>query len=141
MKAISIRQPWAWLIVHAGKDIENRTWPTRYRGPVLIHAAKGMTRGEWEDAWTFAQGSSASPKALSAGVTRDTIARGGFVGIADLIDCRGPAQANLSRWHIAGCFGFVLANVRPIPFTPYKGALGLFDVPEGIATIPEVTHG
>jgi len=141
MKAISIRQPWAWLIVHAGKDIENRTWATRYRGPVLIHAAKGMTREEWEDAWTFAQGSGASPKALTAGVTRDTIARGGFVGIADLTDCRGPALAHLSRWHIPGCFGFALANVRLLPFTPYKGSLGLFDVPEGIVTIPEPTNG
>jgi len=140
MKAISIRQPWAWLIVHAGKDIENRTWATRYRGPVLIHAAKGMTREEWEDTWTFAQGSGASPKALAAGVTRDTIARGGFVGIADLIDCV-PAACRVSRWHMDGCFGFKLANVRPLPFTPFKGALGLFEVPEGTVTIREAIHG
>ena len=46
-KAISIRQPWAWAIVHAGKDIENRDWSTRYRGPVCIHAAKGMTKDEF----------------------------------------------------------------------------------------------
>ncbi|VTU38484.1 ASCH domain protein [Variovorax sp. PBS-H4] len=140
MKAISIRQPWAWLIVHAGKDIENRTWPTRYRGPVLIHAAKGMTREEWEDAWTFAQGTGASPKAIAAGITRDTIERGGFVGIAELIDCVMPAR-RVSSWHMDGCFGFKLANVRPLPFTPYKGALGLFDVPQGIVTLPEPAHG
>jgi hypothetical protein len=46
--ALSIRQPWAWLILHAGKDIENRDWPTKYRGPFLIHASKGMTRDEYE---------------------------------------------------------------------------------------------
>jgi hypothetical protein len=40
MKIISIRQPWASLIVSGIKDIENRTWPTRYRGPVLIHASQ-----------------------------------------------------------------------------------------------------
>ncbi len=139
MKAISIRQPWAWLIVHGGKDIENRTWPTRYRGPVLIHAAKGMTREEWEDAWTFAQGTGASPKAIAAGITRDTIDRGGFVGMADLTDCV-PWERRVSRWHIAHCFGFKLDNVRPIPFTPYTGALGLFDVPEGIVTVPEIAR-
>jgi|ERR1700687_42153 len=39
MKMISIRQPWASLIVSGAKDVENRTWPTRYRGTVLIHAS------------------------------------------------------------------------------------------------------
>jgi len=129
MKAISIRQPWAWLIVHAGKDIENRTWPTRYRGPVLIHAAKGMTRDEWDAAWTFAHGSGASPKALAAGVTRDNIERGGIVAIADLVDCV-PSARRVSPWHMEGQFGFRLANVRALPFRPLKGALGFFDVPE-----------
>mgnify|MGYP002359850962 FL=1 len=38
MKALSIRQPWAGLIIHGYKDIENRDWPTRYRGPLLVHA-------------------------------------------------------------------------------------------------------
>lgn len=38
MKAISIKQPWASLIAHGIKDIENRSWRTNYRGRVLIHA-------------------------------------------------------------------------------------------------------
>ena len=42
MKAISIRQPWAWLIVHGYKDVENRTWATKHRGPILIHAGKTL---------------------------------------------------------------------------------------------------
>lgn len=40
MKALSVKQPWAWAIIHAGKDIEKRTWRTDYRGPLLIHAGK-----------------------------------------------------------------------------------------------------
>ena len=40
MKTLSVRQPWAWLIVYGGKDIENRSWRTPYRGPLLIHAGK-----------------------------------------------------------------------------------------------------
>jgi hypothetical protein len=39
MKIISIRQPWAALIVSGAKDGENSTWPTRYRGSVLVHAS------------------------------------------------------------------------------------------------------
>ena len=54
MLALSIRQPWAWLIVHGWKDIENRTWRTRVRGRFLIHAAKGMTNREYLDAIEFA---------------------------------------------------------------------------------------
>jgi hypothetical protein len=40
MKALSIQQPWAWAIIHAGKRVENRTWSTRFRGPFFIHAGK-----------------------------------------------------------------------------------------------------
>ena len=40
MKALSLRQPWASLIIYGGKDIENRRWETKYRGPLLIHASK-----------------------------------------------------------------------------------------------------
>ena len=51
MKAITIKQPWAWAIIFAGKDIENRTWHTHDRGPLLIHAgaayqANAGLRGE-----------------------------------------------------------------------------------------------
>lgn len=39
---LTVRQPWAWAIIHAGKDVENRTWPTNYRGKLLIHAGKKL---------------------------------------------------------------------------------------------------
>src|SRR5215831_9447735 len=39
VKILSIRQPWAYLITRSSKDIENRSWPTKYRGPFLIHAS------------------------------------------------------------------------------------------------------
>ena len=40
MKALTIKQPYASLIVEGIKDIENRTWKTNYRGRILIHAGK-----------------------------------------------------------------------------------------------------
>ena len=53
--ALSVRQPWAWAIIHAGKDVENRSWQAvnhglRRRGRIAIHAAKGLTRDEYDDA-------------------------------------------------------------------------------------------
>ena len=48
MRALSIKQPWASLIVHHGKDIENRTWPTKIRGRIAIHASKRLEFVEQE---------------------------------------------------------------------------------------------
>lgn len=121
MKALSIRQPWAWLILHAGKDIENRDWPTRFRGPFLIHASKGMTRSEYEDA--------TDPLWARGGPTIDLPAfddlpRGGIVGRVEIVDC---VAASESPW-FRGRFGFVLRNARSLPFQACRGALGFFDV-------------
>lgn len=44
MKAITIRQPWAWCILEAGKNIENRSWNTNYRGRFLIHTSKKVDK-------------------------------------------------------------------------------------------------
>lgn len=125
MLALSIRQPWAWLILNGGKDIENRDWPTRFRGRVLVHAAKGMTRDEWEGAWIHALGTGASPKAVEAGLTRDNIARGGIVGSVEIVDCVADSD---SHWFV-GRYGFVLRDPILLPFTPWRGQLGFFDVP------------
>ncbi|MBY4726644.1 MULTISPECIES: ASCH domain-containing protein [Burkholderia] len=128
MKALSIRQPWAWLVAHGHKDIENRSWPTSYRGPLLIHASKGMTRAEYENAMRFA---------IVAGVAYEQLqrfddsARGGIIGVTDLFDCVPPSRAE-SPWHIEGNYGFALRNARPLPFLPYTGRLGIFEVPDEV---------
>jgi len=116
--ALSIRQPWAWLIANGYKDIENRTWSTRFRGPVLIHAAKGMTRAEWYSADTvaLANGVKLPPYA--------TFERGGIVGVVEVIDCVSRSD---SPW-FEGPYGFVLRNARWLPFQPCKGSLGFFQI-------------
>jgi ASCH domain len=113
LKALSIRQPWAWMILHAGKDIENRARPTQFRGRFLIHAARTMTLEEWEKARVLAP-SLPVPALLE---------RGGIVGEAELVDCVGWSA---SPWYAGGC-AYVLANVKPLPFRPCQGALGFFD--------------
>lgn len=118
---LSIRQPWAWLILHAGKDIENRTWPTRVRGRVLIHASKGMTREEWEDAYIFAIHACGVPEIPMVG----ELERGGIVGEVEITDC---VRASQSPW-FCGPYGFTLATPKPLPFEPLKGSLGFFKRP------------
>lgn len=118
MKALSIRQPWAWLILHGGKDIENRTWNTKFRGRVLIHASKGMTRDEYDDA-DFAL-SSINPTLRLPPFAE--LQRGGIVGSVEITDC--VSQSN-SPW-FAGNFGFVLKNPIVMPFIPCMGSLSFF---------------
>lgn len=123
MKAISVRQPWAWLIVNGHKDIENRDWITRFRGQVLIHASKGMTRREYADVLVFARGMGITLPAF------DDLERGGIVGITTITDC---VSASESPWFF-GRFGFVLRDSRPLPLSPMKGQLGFFDADNATA--------
>lgn len=122
MKALSIRQPWAWLILHGGKDIENRSWPTKVRGRVLVHAAKGMTRDEYDEVvnvlWTMTHNPLALPPEY------EHLARGGIIGSVEIVDCVTESD---SPWFF-GPYGFKLANPQPLPFVPLKGHLGFFEV-------------
>lgn len=126
--AISIRQPWAWAIINAGKDIENRDWSTMFRGPVCIHAAKGMTKREHQEANYAIQGIVGVVDQrwldLWHGVTPAPyrLDFGGIIGTAEIVDC---VEASNSPWFF-GRYGFVLRNVQPVEFIPCKGALGFF---------------
>jgi hypothetical protein len=126
--ALSIRQPWASLILLAGKNVENRSWPTYTRGPILIHAAQGMTKKEYEEAMGFAH--QIAPHRISnllfAGLLQaSNLQRGGIIGSVNLADCVYQSD---SPW-FQGPYGFVLQDPKPLPFIPFKGRLGFFDVP------------
>ena len=115
--ALSIRQPWVWAIMNAGKGIENRNWSTNFRGRVCLHAAKGCTVAEYEDAAGFIE--------FACNLTVPPLAElesGVIVGTARIIDCVSESD---SRWFF-GRYGFVLAEVTPLPFMPITGALGFF---------------
>jgi hypothetical protein len=152
MKALSLKQPWAWAVIHAGKVVENRTWKVKFRGPLLIHASKGCTREEYESAarWMNERGLASWPRWSDAGPPRipdlDDLERGGIVGRARLVDivppCVMPAAAGDDApapctcgrsWHMAQQFGFVLDDVRALPFTPARGLQRLFDLEEPAA--------
>ena len=110
MKILSVRNPWAHLIIYGGKEIENRTWATRYRGPVLIHAS--ISRAS--------MGLSMLPDP-----EREALQFGGVIGVVQLVDC---VETSSSKW-FEGPFGFVLRNPRAVAFMEWGGALGLRDAP------------
>lgn len=116
--ALSIRQPWAWAIINAGKDVENRPRRFHYRGPICLHASLFNDDGEY----TIAKGSVFNASGLDL-PQRNQLERGGIVGTAEIVDC--VEQSN-SPWFF-GPYGLVLKNAAPCEFIPVKGQLGLFD--------------
>lgn len=107
--ALSVRQPWAWLIVNGHKTIENRTWRTHKRGRILIHA--GQRYDLAPDYWPWPD------------IERPIyFQHGGIIGQADIIDC---VTEDPSRW-FDGPFGFVLMNARPRRFRACPGRQGFF---------------
>lgn len=122
--ALSVRQPWAWAIIHAGKDIENRSWREpnpglRFRGPVCIHASTGMTRDEFDDAIEDIDYASTNVDRMPMA---KELVRGGIIGVVDIVDI---VRKSDSRWW-CGPVGLVLANPRSIDPIPCKGQLGFF---------------
>lgn len=123
MKAITVRQPWAWAIIHAGKNIENRSWPTNFRGPVAIHASKGLSRREYEELLEYL------PRRFRKDAPPfEEVPRGAILGLVDIVDCVTESK---SRWFF-GEYGFVLKNPRPIKPIYCSGALSFWNVPPEI---------
>lgn len=127
MKALSLRQPWAWLILHGGKNIENRLWNTKFRGEFLIHASATVRQADYDLAQTFMK---------HAGIDIEMpplkeLPTGGIVGKATLVDVIPPfynQDVGDDLWHMEGLHGFVLQDVEPVTFYKVKGALKFFEV-------------
>lgn len=123
MKALSIRQPWAWLIVNGYKDIENRSWKTKHRGPVLIHAsARKPTTAEVmlaREILRQAAGEYAAQRMPDA----EHFQRGGFVGVATIT---GTCESSSSPWFF-GPVGYQITDAKCVKFMPFKGKLSLFE--------------
>lgn len=126
MKAISVRQPWAWLLFH-GKPVENRDWYTGYQGFLAIQAAQGMTRDEYEDAREFV---CSFDLGLAGRIPQpECLVRGAVVGTV--------RQTGCVRWHpspwFQGKFGHVYSEARElvVPIR-VRGQLGIWEwqVPE-----------
>lgn len=127
--ALSIKQPWAALLVHGRKTIEIRRWSTWRRGRILIHT--GRIADSRPEGWTHVTEEIAATAEL----------RGGIVGEAQLTGCNTYASpksfaadraAHLNRpdwFEEPGLFGFVFAEARPLPFRRCPGSLYFFKPP------------
>jgi hypothetical protein len=159
VKAISLWQPWATAIAVGSKRIETRDWSTAYRGLIAIHAAKRLRKEEllrFGSCWNWC--GALAPLGKRMGDRQylwDLLPFGAIVATARLVDCRPTdsftqGELDLPRYPAAektntflswterqmgdfvlGRFGWVLEEVQPTRWPiPYKGAQGLFNVPD-----------
>lgn len=121
--ALSVRQPWAWALIHGGKDVENRTKIAITNGRmtaqqrISIHASKGMTRDEYESAARFIENE------IGIGCPRpDELIRGAIIGTIDVIDIINNSD---SKWFF-GPWALEVEFPHAIEPIPAVGALGFF---------------
>ncbi len=110
LRVLSVRQPWAYLIAAGIKGIENRSWSTHYRGPVLIHAGR-----RWDD-----EPIQRIERRFAITIPYD-VPRGGIVGIAALVAVVKESDDQFFQ----GPFGFIMRQATQLSFIPSKGKLGL----------------
>ncbi len=134
-QALSIRQPWAWAVVYAGKPLENRSWggwnapQTKFRGPFCVHAGMGMTMAEYEEAATFM-----AHRCKIAVPPADELVRGAIIGTAVVT---GWVRTSQNPWFMGpGALVLEMAEALAEPI-PCSGALGWFDWrPSGGVVVP-----
>ena len=122
--ALSIRQPWAHLIVNGIKPVENRSWATSFRGPVWIHAGKAWGSAEKQDRWNVMTDFQID--------IPETLPLGGIVGYAEIYGC---VRHSLSPW-FTGPHGFLIKNACPVPFRACPGKLGFFQPADAARIAP-----
>ena len=141
LPCLSVRQPWASLIVHNFKPIENRTWPIAYRGPFLVHAGKTWGRDE-QDAYRELLQIALDHNDMRRveAIQRSQSFRGGIVGFATLsacisrdrwIDAGRRLYDGWKNW-FCGDYGWILKN--PVALgrvVVFPGRQGLFRIPCG----------
>jgi hypothetical protein len=139
MRAITIHQPWASLITLGEKRYETRAWQTSHRGRVAIHAGRGLPADV-----RVVLGMPPFFEVLSRHAIRDNsqLIRGAVIGVAELVDC---VPTETVEREVAGTFEEQFGDFRPgrwawkmigaVAFAepvPYRGKLGMFDVPDRI---------
>ncbi len=133
--ALSLKQPWAALVVHGLKTIEVRRWPTTRRGRILIHASRVPD--------TRAQAWQRLPKHLEHEAQR----HGGIVGAVDLVGCivyrdlddflrDQPRHLNEAEWFSSGLYGFTFTSAQVLQFQRCSGWMRFFPVLPAAAVAP-----
>lgn len=116
MRALSIKQPWAWLIANGYKDIENRSWKTKRRGWFFVHASKRIDMAGYF--WVKTN----FPDIPLPSLGKLQSMTGGIVGGANITDC---VESSDSPW-FQGKYGFTLTTPVAFNLRPCKGKLSFF---------------
>jgi hypothetical protein len=136
MKTLSIRQPWADLIIQGRKTLELRTWTVRYRGSLAIHASQTVER----------------ETCLAHGLDPDRVTVGAVIGIVDLVEifeldtasyeARRAEHLADEPWGDGPLYGWRLANPRPLPEpVPTRGRMGIFEAPVALGLKSQADMG
>ena len=127
-KALSVNQPWAWAIVNGYKPVENRVWPTKFRGPVLIHASKRERTADVSWVMDAVASQTGMQRAFVTEMYEKQRRLGAIVGAAQIIDCVTEMEG---VW-FCGPYGFVLSAAHPIHPVPCRGMQRFFTVPQEV---------
>jgi len=122
MKILTVRQPWAWAMFNAGKDVENRTRRTKHRGPLAIHVSTFHKWHEIEQDLCVCGLRNKSVVLPGKVDLEQTL--GCIVGVVDLVDC---VRDSASQWARPGGLHWVIANPRRARPVPIVGQLGIFE--------------
>lgn len=133
MMCLAIKQPWAWAIFNAGKNVENRDWPTRFRGRIAILASKGMTKGEYGEGCYFIK--MKEPQIIVP--SYESMLRGQIIGTVEITDC---GQFPFNKWFVGDYGMFLCSAVKFQNPIPAKGRLGIFSVQDSIARQVEAEY-
>lgn len=127
MRCLTIRQPYAWAIMHGGKNIENRSTAWRYRGSLAIHAGTRFSSQGVDEV------SSVLGYCVTEGATPGVI-----LGVVDLVDVHRELVGCCAPWGHAGAVHLVLAHPRRLPVPiPCRGQLGLWTLPADVVAAIE----
>jgi len=123
VKILTVRQPWAWAIFKAGKDVENRSKPTKYRGPLAIHVSQRFVAGEVIGHAGCIR-TILGPSDLEMTETMLKQQLGCVIGVVDVIDC---ILGSASPWAMPGDYHWVVTNPRRVKPVPLIGQQGMFE--------------
>lgn len=137
MKALTISQPYASLIASGRKWVENRTWPTTYRGPLAIHAGKGTQYLTATELRAYPSGVFVATCELVTCLDVDKAQEHGVASLNDeqrreLDDAGIALEDILAHEHTEGPVAWVLTAVRECEPLPAAGKQQLWDVPLGL---------
>lgn len=129
MKAITISQPFASLIASGQKFVENRTWPTNYRGPIAIHAGKGLQYLDKDELKAYPHGCIIAVAELTECVTKSKISLAMRADIGHMkAQCSNKSWAQLHRHkHTEGPWCWIIENVKTIQPVAIRGAQGIWN--------------